>query len=181
MHVWLVDGVFTKEVYAIFSFAKGLPADNMITARNVHSYLQDWHWPKQGGHAANVFETGDFQATASQQLNINLVLTFFLMTVATPDDAKAAIASFIAGSLVVELIGAALRGCVGPDTFSDAVFDHLRKHFAVYGEEWWVFKHHMAAHVPGTCMRNAQLKSCALNAIVGNLLFDVCKHNLNII
>ena len=73
--MWFVDGVFDRELHAVTATINvdKLP---IVKWKDLHAYLSRWQWPNQFAGGAKVFETGGFQATASQTMTSAPVLAF---------------------------------------------------------------------------------------------------------
>ena len=160
MHIWCVDGVFARELHALLETIKADPPA-MTTVFDLSAYMSRWVWPRQLKSAAKVFETGDFQANASQTLSAAPVLAHYVREVIQRQGrCVAAVASFLLCCNVLELLVGASRGDCPGTLVDEAVRAHSTKHLEAHGAEWWVFKHHMALHVGDMYMQFMVVLAC---------------------
>ena len=162
MHIWCVDGVFAREVHALLEAIKADPRQPaMTTVFDLSAYVSRWVWPRQFKSAAKVFETGDFQANASQTLSVAPVLAHYVREVIQMHGrCVAAVESFLLCCTVLDLLVGASRGDCPGTLVDEAVRAHLTKHLEAHGAEWWVFKHHMALHVGDMYMKFMVVLAC---------------------
>ncbi len=163
MHVWLVDGVFQREINALLSAIRyASPRAPLTTPAEIHAYMMRWSWPKQHNKGSNlIFETGALQATASQLLgSVTILRKYVLEVVSFGDGLKAEVASFLACCDVVELLHGASIGLVPPADIQRATERFLGLHLAAYVHEWWAYKHHMSMHIAAQFARAGLLLSC---------------------
>ena len=156
MHVFCVDGVFHREVRAL------LDSISEMSTPLLHAYVQRWRLPAQFKSGSNVFETGSFQASASEVVTVSAILMHYFKNVAQgafPDHPKP-ISSFLLCCEVLEAIQLGIRGSPAPTGFHDLVVRHLRAHLEAYGDKYWVFKHHQALHIPTMWVKFGRLLTC---------------------
>ena len=158
MHCYCVDGIFPRELNATMDAIKPL-----ISHAGIHDYLQQWQWPKQFPSAKLVFETGAFQASASQILSFVPVWLHLVREVLLPSGrGGAALSSMHACCMVMLMLMRAQRcsGAVTPDALRRAIREHFEKHLEAFGQETWVFKFHMAMHLPDMFQEFGVLLAC---------------------
>ena len=147
MHVWCVSGVFDREVDAVLK----QPRPVLFSCADLHRYVSEWSFPHKFVDASRVFETGDFQASASQELSVAPILAKYIRDVIASqanDVMPDQIQSFLLCCDALEMVVGSARGVCGYREYEDSVFESLAAHFKAYGKSYWAYKHHMAAHLP---------------------------------
>ena len=160
MHVWLIDGVFYRELRALMElYNEHHPG--LVTHKDIHDYLQAWKWPKQVASAKSVCETGSFQGTASETLSCAQVLCKFFRDCA-PHTAKtrAGLESFFLCCKCMDILSNAQRKASTPEQLASATHEFLDAHLRAYGSEYWAWKHHAALHLPLMWRKHGGLPNC---------------------
>jgi hypothetical protein len=150
MHVWCVDGCFARELRLLMlTIAREAPRNRKVRYEDLDAWMRRWHWPGLTRSATKVFETGGFQASASETLSAAPVLKKYFRDIVLPMGIAALegpIHSFLLACDVVEIIGAVNRGA-SPTQLKNATIAWQNAHVACYGDATWVFKHHQAGHL----------------------------------
>ena len=139
MHTLCQDGVFQRDLNALLHVvheAKARGAEAVVTPTILHDYMLRWTLPKQLASAADVFETGGFQASSSATLSAAPVLAHFFRHVFPTGLHSAAVASFLQCCQVLEMVAAAAKGDVVLDALLPAVREYFVSHLAAHGEEF---------------------------------------------
>ena len=161
MHIYFVGGIFDREVKALLGHAQ---FKHLCNASDLHTYFMKWTWPSKHHSAACVWETGELQAGASEELSTLPVLCRYLRQVVAKHPSSDPVAPQIASMLALQdavdlIITAARRLPVTTAQIESAIVKHLRCHQDAYGEGYWVYKHHMATHLAAMFEKHGSL-SC---------------------
>ena len=153
-HVYLVNGIFGRELDAFMAFARAYTPPYMrsiVTYADLHEYLSRWTWSAHWDSCKLIFAKGKLSSTASEQLSAYPVIRKFFLDeiIGEPTLAPlhAAAESCVMICTSLELLQCASRRLIPAQELHDATIAHLRKHLEVHGTEWWVYKHHQAAHL----------------------------------
>ena len=144
---------------------------------DLHQYVSKWVWPAMHESAAKVFETGSFQAKASQTLSVAPVLAKYMKDVVPPGAMPEPVSSFILCCKALDMVIASSRGLVGHREYEESVLEHLEAHQKSYGDSWWVYKHHMALHLPDMAQRFGPL-NCFVHERKHKLTKRFCKDHV---
>ena len=149
MHIYFVGGIVDREIRALLEHKV---FKHMCDADDLHEYFMKWTWPHKHHSAATVWETGDFQASASQELSAIPVLARYVRQVIAKMPSCDVVADQIASVLALcdavdVIIRAARRLPCTHAEIDSAVLKHLRLHQRAYGCKYWVYKHHMSIHL----------------------------------
>ena len=158
MHIWCVDGVFSRELTALLSHRP-----SAFTCRDLHNYLMRWVWPRGQASGARVFECGRYSGTASETLSSAPVLAKFVRDVVMPlkiPELQASLHSFLCCCKTLALLNAGRRGATSPEELFASTMAFLTAHQLAYGTEHWAWKHHAATHVPDMWKRSGVLLNC---------------------
>ena len=158
MHVWCVDGVFERTLDNVMDACKRTKA---CQPSDTHEYLQGWHWPKQFCSGSSVYETGRYQATASESLSAYPVLRkFFAMILRNNPHLQLAIDAFMLACDVLDILQQASRGGSTPRKLHDATILFCKAFQAAFGAHNWVLKFHLALHLAAMWAHFGVLPNC---------------------
>ena len=76
---------------------------------------------------------------------------------------SASVDSFLLCCHALQLLNAARRGATSPDELHTCVLNFLHAHQLAYGNKYWVYKHHMAAHIAEMWRRSGVLCNCLVH------------------
>ena len=159
-HIWLVDGILQREIESLL-----LHRPKRFGATELHDELNTWKWPSSVPTGAAVFETGSFQASASESLSCVPVLARYIQCVVK--DAQPQLHAEVEGCLLccstIELHQACAYGKASPDALEPSVMEFMKARQDAYGMDNWVFKHHQAMHVPRMAKKNKRLFGSLVN------------------
>ena len=160
MHIWLIDGIFLRELNILLRTYASHDA-NINIVDDLRRYLHAWTWPKQVASARHLFDTGSFQATASETLGVYPVIAKFFRDVAprTPQT-RLALDSFALCCKCLDVLTCAQRKASTPSDLHTATTKFLEAHLVAYGSEVWVWKHHGALHLARMWARRRGLPNC---------------------
>ena len=170
MHVYMVSGIFNLEGGLLMLALK----DYRFLPETVDRYMGVWAWPKRlfnKGHdafsakrAKASLEAGTLKVSASEGLNVYMVLAMFVSAIlrdpATPASLKPHIECFLALAGVIGLLQATGRKLVGPQILRRAVLKHMGLFQQLYGREHTIPKHHVALHLWAFLQRWGCLLAC---------------------
>eukprot|EP00959_Pyramimonas_sp_CCMP1952_P001781 36617-Pyramimonas_sp.AAC.1 len=122
---------------------------NICNASRWHGHFTKWTRPSKHNSAETVWETGELQAGASEELSTSPVLCKYIRQVSakhpSADLVALQIASMPALQDAVDLIFTAARRLpVTTAQIESTIVKHLRCHMDAYGEGRWVYKHRMS-------------------------------------
>ena len=164
MHVWCVDGCFARELRQLMDCIHQANVRNtFVRYADLHDYMQPWRWPNNTPGAKNVFETGGFQASASECLSCAQVLRKYFCDVVAPAPGGAkfadAVRSFALACDVLDILSVAVRQG-SPEDLERATMEWMTAHLAAHGEATWAFKHHQAGHLAELWAKFVKLLNC---------------------
>ena len=170
MHVYIVGGIFNNEVGMLLGM---LQTSMRLSHVQIHEFVSSFKWPQRLDSRAsgrNVFQKRSKDAkheplkcSASEALSVFSVFRHFLLVEVMPRacaHVKAACTSYISLCDVLEQLLRIPRGTASPASVRTAVQTHLRRFRAVYGEDAFVPKCHMAMHLADMFEQHGLLISC---------------------
>ena len=155
-HIFFVAGVFNYEVMGLMTFliARG---SGRISWNVLHHWVSGFTWPKaQHSHTGSDMFSADrkpkhdaeyIKCSASEGLNVYLVIADFVRTFAGGMSCEPQIASYLVLCAVIDALSGIKHRRTSSLMLDRLVTDFLTLHQVAYGTILWIPKHHMSIHL----------------------------------